>query len=273
VVTSASVPVGDGVDVDHRLVADVDAHHLVLADLRFDFHVGEAAHQHHHVLGEIGAADALADLVAQLEHGAVDGRGEGGAREVVERLLELALALLDQFFLAVEAALIDLERGLRLVEIGAAGQPAFDQLLHPLQIALLLRDRAFDLPDLRLGRRHRAPILRDQRLQEALVDLPEHLPAAHAIALLDREREQIARDVGRDLHRLARLQVPGRRHGADDGALLRHRGGHFHGRRRMRPQSLHGGEAHQRDHDRRQYDSSLAHLIHLLREPAVPPPL
>ena len=85
-VTSASVPgflicaflptattwplnalVGDGVDLDGGLVADADADDLVLAHLGLDLHVREAAHQDHHVLAEVGAADALADLVVELE--------------------------------------------------------------------------------------------------------------------------------------------------------------------------------------------------------------
>ncbi|HNJ65703.1 MAG TPA: aminotransferase class III-fold pyridoxal phosphate-dependent enzyme, partial [Turneriella sp.] len=45
----------------------VNADDLVLADLGLHFHLGEAAHQEDHVLAEIRAADALADLVVKLQ--------------------------------------------------------------------------------------------------------------------------------------------------------------------------------------------------------------
>src|SRR2546430_8555480 len=41
-------------------------------------------------------SDALSDLVAQLQDGAVDGRGQRGTGKVVERRVQLADALRDQ---------------------------------------------------------------------------------------------------------------------------------------------------------------------------------
>ena len=252
--------VGDGVDVHGGLIADVHRHHLVLADLRLHLHVGEPAHQHHHVLGEVRSADALADLVAQLEDGPVDGRGQRRPREVVEGRVQLADVLRHQLALRGETAFVHLQLGGRLLQIGGAGEPLVDQPLDATKVALVLLDGHLDLRDLRPRGSDGAAVLRHLRLVEALVDLSQHLAALDAIAFLHAQRQQIAGDVAAHFHRLPGLQVAGRRHHAGDRAFLRHRGGDLHRRRRFRTEPHHGGERHQRDHQSCQDPASPRHV-------------
>ncbi|EAU68919.1 hypothetical protein STIAU_6880 [Stigmatella aurantiaca DW4/3-1] len=226
-----------GVQGHLRGLARLQVHHLVLAHLDLHLHGVQGGDDHHDVVGQVRATDALAHLTGQFDDVAVDGRDERRLRQVARRLLvdggRLGQTLPGRRLLRIGRV----PGRLRLLQLGARGQPLLHQALHARVLGMgALGFHLGDL-DLGLGGALGRQRLLHRRLEPPAVDAPQHLPLLHRIPVLHQQLHEISGEAGGDLHGGGRLHLASPRDGPGDGPLVDLGQLDLHGRGRPIPEA------------------------------------
>ena len=191
---------------------DADRGDVGLVHVRLDLHATEIGDAQDHGARVVHGPDHhdLTALHVELGHRARDGRREDGLSQVVLRAQDRGAGA--RHFLAIHVRPRPFGIPLRARGLDLLGRDELplEELLLPAEVGLGLLERDLREPETRFRRIERGLTLPQLRAVLGPVELEEELPFPHPVPFLDRDPDDLARDVGAELHVGLGLHLRGR---------------------------------------------------------------